>query len=146
MKIYPMPLEDFYNRTFITESEEETFAIARELGKELRGEEIILLEGELGAGKTLFVKGLAVGAGVEDPDEVNSPSFTILNIYHGKFPIYHFDFYRVEENPEIELSDFIGEGLIVIEWADRLRMKLKGIHVKIDILNETKRKIAILIL
>lgn len=146
MKIYPMPLEDFCNRTFITESEEETFAIARELGKELRGEEIILLEGELGAGKTLFVKGLAVGAGVEDPDEVNSPSFTILNIYHGKFPIYHFDFYRVEENPEIELSDFIGEGLIVIEWADRLRMKLKGIHVKIDILNETKREIAISIL
>lgn len=138
-----MPLEDFYNKTFITESEEETLAIARDLGKELRGKEVILLEGELGAGKTLFVKGLAEGAGVDDPEEVNSPSFTILNIYNGNFPIYHFDFYRVERDHEIELTDFLGEGVVVIEWADKIKKELKGIHIKIEILEENKRKIHI---
>lgn len=138
-----MPLEDFYNKTFISNSEEETLSIAKDLGRELEGRELILLEGELGAGKTFFVKGLAEGAGIENPDEVNSPSFTILNIYYGRFPFYHFDLYRVEEEPEIEITDFIGEGLVVIEWADKLKRKLKGIHIKIEILNETKRKIQI---
>lgn len=138
-----MPLEDFYNKTFISESEEDTIAIAKNIGKELKGKEIILLEGELGAGKTLFVKGLAEGAGVDDPDEINSPSFTILNIYYGKFPIYHFDFYRVEDDPEIELLDFMGEGVVVIEWADRLGNRVKGVLVKIEILDESKRKIQI---
>ncbi len=138
-----MPLEDFCNKTFISNSEEETLSIAKKMGEELKGNEIILLEGELGAGKTIFVKGLAEGAGVENSDEVNSPSFTILNIYNGKFPIYHFDFYRVEEDPEIEFTDFIGEGVIVIEWADRLKRKLRGIRIKIEILNDTMRKISI---
>ena len=138
-----MPLEDFYNKNFLSNSEEETLSIAKSLGRELKGKEIILLEGELGAGKTLFIKGLAEGVGVENPDEVNSPSFTILNIYQGKFPIYHFDLYRVEEDPDIEISDFIGEGVVVIEWADRLKEKLEGISIKIEIINETKRKIQI---
>lgn len=138
-----MPLEDFYNKTFFSESEEETLSLAREIGKELKGKEIILLEGELGAGKTLFVKGLAEGAGVDDPDEVSSPSFTILNIYYGRFPIYHFDFYRVEDDPETELTDFLGEGVVVVEWADRLRRELNGIHIKIEILDENRRKIYI---
>jgi tRNA threonylcarbamoyladenosine biosynthesis protein TsaE len=138
-----MPLEDFYNKNFLSNSEEETLSIAKSFGRELEGREIILLEGELGAGKTIFVKGLAEGAGVENPDEVNSPSFTILNIYHGKFPIYHFDLYRVEDDPEIEISDFIGEGVVVIEWADRLRERLEGISIKIEIIDETKRRIKI---
>ncbi len=138
-----MPLEDFHNKTFISNSEEETLSIAKDLGKKLQGKELILLEGELGAGKTLFVKGLAEGAGIENPDEVNSPSFTILNIYYGRFPVYHFDLYRIEEEPEIEITDFIGEGVVVIEWSDKLKRKLNGIHIKIEILDNTKRKIQI---
>lgn len=138
-----MPLEDFYNKTFISNSEEETLSIAKNMGRELQGRELILLEGELGAGKTFFVKGLAEGIGVDNPDEVNSPSFTILNIYCGKFPLYHFDLYRVEDEPEIEITDFIGEGVVAIEWADKLKRRLKGIHIKIEIFNETRRKIQI---
>ncbi|MCP2605052.1 tRNA (adenosine(37)-N6)-threonylcarbamoyltransferase complex ATPase subunit type 1 TsaE, partial [Candidatus Aminicenantes bacterium AH-873-B07] len=77
----------------ITKSEEETFLLAKKIGQELKGKEVILLIGELGAGKTIFVKGIASGAGVEDITEVCSPSYTILNVYEGKFPIYHFDLY-----------------------------------------------------
>ncbi len=138
-----MPLEDFCNKTYITHSDRETFLIARNLGKKLEGKEIILLEGELGAGKTLFAKGLAEGMGVTDADEVNSPSFTFLNIYRGRFPIFHFDLYRAEDDIELELTDFLGEGALIIEWADKLKEKLKGIHVKIDILEENSRKIQI---
>lgn len=106
-------------------SPEETFKTGAGIGKNLRGREIILLSGELGAGKTLFTKGIAAAVDV-DPDEVVSPTFTIMNRYEGKFVIFHIDLYRLGENlkritnylPEID--DNIDEGVIIIEWAQFL--------------------------
>ncbi|MGQ9617892.1 MAG: tRNA (adenosine(37)-N6)-threonylcarbamoyltransferase complex ATPase subunit type 1 TsaE [Candidatus Aminicenantia bacterium] len=138
-----MPSENFHNREFISKSEEETISLARDIGKKFRGDEVVLLEGELGAGKTIFVKGLSEGLGMKNSEEVNSPSFTILNIYQGRFWIFHFDLYRIEEDFEPEISDFLNKGVVIIEWADKLKGKFKGIHIKIEILNENTRKIVI---
>jgi len=102
----------------------DTFHIGEKIGQQLKGNEIILLEGELGAGKTLFTKGIAKALGI-DPDEVVSPSFTIANRYKGKnnTPVHHIDLYRLGSSsagylPEID--DFIDEAVIIVEWAQYL--------------------------
>src|SRR5262245_61315202 len=82
---------------FICRLEEETFALGEWLGKELRGGEVILLKGELGAGKTLFTKGVLSGLEY-DIDEVTSPSFTLVNKYEARLRVYHIDFYRLADN------------------------------------------------
>jgi tRNA threonylcarbamoyladenosine biosynthesis protein TsaE len=104
-------------------SPDDTFKIGENLGKQLKGNEIILLHGELGAGKTLFTKGIAAAAGI-DPKDVVSPTFTLINQYPGQhhFKFFHFDLYRlgphVSHLPEID--DYLDEGLMVIEWAQYL--------------------------
>jgi len=121
-------------------SPEATVQIGKQIGKKLQGREIILLTGELGAGKTLLTKGIAAAADI-DANEVVSPTFTIMNRYEGRFPLYHIDLYRLGENlkhaaaelPEID--DHIDEGLIVVEWAQflpDLYFSLKN-SIKIDI-------------
>src|SRR5262245_26430450 len=79
----------------VTHSPEETFALAEEIGKRLLGGEIFLLRGDLGAGKTLFAKGLASGLGL-DPADVTSPSFTLVNVHRGRLQLNHIDLYRLE--------------------------------------------------
>ena len=106
-------------------SPEETFQIGKRFGKDLQGGEIILLSGPLGAGKTLFVKGIA-GALEFDTDEVTSPSFTLVNLYRGRLVLYHLDLYRLPGGAtaahEVGLDDLLSEehAVIVIEWAERL--------------------------
>lgn len=106
-------------------SPEETFQIGKRFGKDLQGGEIILLSGPLGAGKTLFVKGIA-GALEFDTDEVTSPSFTLVNLYRGRLVLYHLDLYRLPEGATaahaVDLDDLLSEerAVIVIEWAERL--------------------------
>ena len=93
------------------------------------GREVVLLVGELGAGKTIFAKGIASGLGVKDTGQVSSPSYTILNIYRGKFPIYHFDLYRLEKDAEIldlGWEDYLDSGVVVVEWGERIRFDLKA--------------------
>ena len=135
-----------WDQEFISHSENETFQFAREIGRKLIGNEIILITGELGAGKTVFTKGLAAGLGLEDVHQVCSPSYTLINIYPARVPIYHMDLYRLGSGEEIESlgwEDFIGEGLIVIEWADRLDPLLEGIEVLIEIIEDMTRNIKI---
>lgn len=108
--------------TFISNSPEETEAIARGIAPELRAGDIIALQGELGAGKTHFTKGLV--AGLAGPAPVTSPTFTIVHEYRGgRLPVYHFDFFRLEDarsGVTIALDDyFFGDGVSVVEWADR---------------------------
>ncbi|HHF43037.1 MAG: tRNA (adenosine(37)-N6)-threonylcarbamoyltransferase complex ATPase subunit type 1 TsaE [Candidatus Aminicenantes bacterium] len=127
-----------------TNSAEETIALAQNLGSTLKGQEIVYLIGELGAGKTVFTKGLAVGLGVEDINQVCSPSFTLINIYQGKCPIFHLDLYRVNSMDDLATlgwEDFLGQGVIVIEWAEKLKLELAGIEVKMFILGNSKRRI-----
>jgi len=121
---------------FTTRSEEETFRLARKLASGFKGKEIVLMTGELGAGKTVFAKGIAAGVGVKDTDRVSSPSFTLVNIYEGKHRVYHIDLYRLEREAEIldlGWEDFLGEGIVLVEWAEKLTLPLDGIRVRIEV-------------
>jgi len=90
--------------------------------------DVICLTGTLGSGKTVFVKGLAAGMGVEDARTVTSPSFTLINLYESPVPLYHVDAFRLDGSADLEDlgSDemFYGEGVVAIEWADRVKSAL----------------------
>ena len=108
--------------TFISNSPEETEAFGGRFAKEVKAGDVVALSGELGSGKTQFVKGFA--AGLEATTAATSPTFTLIHEYcGGRLPIYHFDFFRVENRESAErlgLDDyFFGDGVSVIEWADR---------------------------
>jgi tRNA threonylcarbamoyladenosine biosynthesis protein TsaE len=113
------------NGNWTTANEEETFALGQQVGGRLRGGEILLLDGPLGAGKTVFVKGIADALGV-DVDEVTSPSFTLVNIYEGRLKLYHLDLYRLNEGAQaahaVDLDELLTDerAVVVIEWGARL--------------------------
>ena len=107
----------------VTRSAEETETVAEELGRGLHGGEVVLLSGELGAGKTAFVRGLARGLGA-DADEVASPTFVLLTSYPGRLVLHHADLYRLAgggDDQELGLEELPGPaGVLAIEWADKL--------------------------
>ena len=128
----------------ISNSEEETKLCARRFARQLKAGDIVFLQGELGSGKTTFVKGLAQAFKVSSK-KVNSPTFVLMNYYKGKLPIYHFDLYRLENPQEVDTLDFdgyfYGEGISLIEWPERLgehkpeqyylvEFKHKGEHIR----------------
>ncbi len=120
---------------YVTHSERETFLLARNLAKGFKGKEVVLLIGELGAGKTVFAKGIASGLGLKDIHQVCSPSFTIVNIYQAKYAIYHVDLYRLGNNREIVelgLEDYLGEGVVIIEWGEKIKFALDAIRVTFE--------------
>jgi tRNA threonylcarbamoyladenosine biosynthesis protein TsaE len=127
---------------------EETFALGEKLGKSLRGGEIVLLFGGLGAGKTLFTKGV-LSALRFDVDEVTSPSFTLVNLYRAKFDVYHIDLWRLDENSDVASAVGLDEiledetAVTIIEWSERLKgksfpNKTIGVEIKGDG-DETRR-------
>ena len=108
--------------TFISNSPAETEAIGRQLAEEIGVGSVLAFKGDLGSGKTVFVKGLVAGMGSRA--DVTSPTFTIVHEYRGgRVPVYHFDFFRLEQEQSISLLGlddyFFGDGVSVIEWADR---------------------------
>jgi tRNA threonylcarbamoyladenosine biosynthesis protein TsaE len=111
---------------FQTSDAGETFALGKQIGAQLNGGEVLLLNGPLGAGKTVFVKGLAAAFDI-DPEEVTSPSFTLVNPYMGRLPLFHIDLYRLDEGAAaahaVDLEELltVERAVIVIEWAERLR-------------------------
>ncbi len=126
-------------QNFICNSPEETFALAEKIGESLKGGEIILLSGGLGAGKTLFTKGL-MNALEYDIDDVTSPSFTLVNQYDSKFSVFHIDLWRLDE--KLDLVKAVGldeiledeKAVVLIEWAERLRnFDLRRNVIKIEI-------------
>jgi tRNA threonylcarbamoyladenosine biosynthesis protein TsaE len=126
-------------------SEEETAAIARELASRLTPGDVVLLSGNLGAGKTAFVRGLAEGLGI-DPNDVSSPTFTIVHEYRGgPLTLYHVDLYRLENaaTDDLGLEEMgVADGVLAIEWPDRLTHSLPGATmVNIDIVDDTTRRI-----
>ena len=108
-----------------TRTAKETFNFGKQVGAQLTGGEILLLNGPLGAGKTVFVKGLAKSLGI-DPEEVTSPSFTLVNPYSGRLPLFHIDLYRLNEGADaahaVDLDELLNDesAVLVIEWAERL--------------------------
>jgi len=107
-----------------TSDADETRELGRLLGMTLQAPALVRLSGELGAGKTCFVQGLARGLGVAEDEAVTSPTFTLMNHYHGRLDLYHFDLYRIahaDELIEMGMDEFLpGRGIAVVEWAERL--------------------------
>ncbi len=136
-------------RTFVSTSSEETIEAGRQIGKLLNKQELLCLTGDLGAGKTTLVKGIVQEVTGVSPSEVVSPTFTYLNIYEGKLPLYHFDLYRLDSEEEFLLSGFDEflekEGICCVEWPDKLPQKVSQnkISIHIEYLGESKRKITL---
>ena len=117
-----------------TNSPEETFALARQLGEQAGPGTVYTLTGDLGVGKTVFAQGLASGLGIEEA--INSPTFTIVQVYdEGRLPFYHFDVYRIgdiEEMDEIGYEDyFYGDGVCLVEWAELIEELLPKTRTEI---------------
>ena len=119
----------------ISTSPQATQELAASLAGRLRCGDVILLRGDLGAGKTEFVKGLAKHLGATEP--VTSPTFSLLNVYQGSMPIYHFDLYRLqvpEELAGIGFDEFAyGKGLTIVEWADRFPLEMPEEYIVVEI-------------
>jgi tRNA threonylcarbamoyladenosine biosynthesis protein TsaE len=134
------------NEETLTDSEEATTAAGERLGASLKAGDVVLLFGDLGAGKTAFTRGLARGLGVPS-DEVTSPTFTLVQEYSGRIPLYHVDLYRLEEHEvdDLGLEELIlGDGVVAIEWAERWRGRPNDvIEVRLQHAGEDRRRIVI---
>lgn len=137
-------------RTVFSLSEEETMEFGRTLARGLRGGEMILLEGDLGLGKTVLVRGIATGLGVA-PEDVTSPSFTLVQEYKGgRLALYHVDLYRLDDETDVasigldELA--AGDGVTVVEWGDKLsdRHRRHSLVIRLYDLGEGTRRIELL--
>ena len=126
---------------YITNSYEETERVAEELAKSLKGGEVIAMYGDLGTGKTAFVRGLVRALGIEG--HITSPTFTIMNAYNGRLPLYHVDVYRIadpDEMYEIGCDEYIGsDGVCVIEWAELIEDILPDEYIKINIKKDSEK-------
>ncbi len=125
----------------ITYNERETIELAQNLESEKFPNMIICLEGELGSGKTIFTKGIAIALGIKE--NITSPTFTIIKEYEGKLPLYHMDMYRLNGKVDgLGLEEyFIKKGIVVIEWADMIKPFLpeERLEIKFKIVGENKR-------
>jgi tRNA threonylcarbamoyladenosine biosynthesis protein TsaE len=131
--------------TRLTHSEDETATVARELSATVKAGDVILLSGNLGAGKTAFVRGLAAGLGI-DPEDVSSPTFTLVHEYRGgRLTLYHADLYRLDTvaTEDLGLEEMgVNDGVLAIEWPDRLAHALPGAReVQIEVVDEKTRRI-----
>jgi len=119
----------------ISKSEKETVELGSKIGKRLRPGDLVALSGDLGAGKTTLVKGIAKALKVKNYKYVNSPSFVLVKEYKGKIPLYHFDIYRLNNLKDIEdigYEDYLGgKGVVVIEWAKKMSRILPKRHLDI---------------
>lgn len=130
-----------------TQKDDETLEVGVLLGRELLPGDLVALTGDLGAGKTCLVKGISKGLQVPEECYVRSPSFMILNIYEGRVLLYHLDLYRIRDPFELEelgyRDFFFGEGVTVIEWADKIPDLLPPdrLNLTFSFLDETRREL-----
>ena len=129
---------------------EETKELAQSFSHCLQGGDVVALQGTLGSGKTVFVKGLALGLGLSNPDEVKSPTFVIMHVYPTKIPLNHFDLYRLEEAKELEaigFEDFVSDSRAItcVEWAERGvgYFPKTTYYVDLQIIKDSERQITI---
>jgi tRNA threonylcarbamoyladenosine biosynthesis protein TsaE len=117
---------------FVSAGPDDTRGLGERLGKLCGPGTLIALIGDLGAGKTQFTKGVAAGLGIE-PREVTSPTFVLMNLLKGRLPLAHFDLYRLDavDLPSLGFYDVRDEGVVVVEWADKVDEKLLGDHLRV---------------
>ena len=118
--------------------------LGRRIGSRLRGGEVFAIRGPLGSGKTHLIKGIAAGAGARDRENVTSPTFVIVNEYHGRFDLYHIDAYRIGSLAEFEMLGFddfcYPQSVVLIEWADKIEAAIRGIDcLRIDLAHAGER-------
>jgi tRNA threonylcarbamoyladenosine biosynthesis protein TsaE len=137
------------NLKLISSSLEETNLLAKELGATLKQGDIVAFFGELGSGKTTFLKSLVGGLNAISPDDIHSPTFTYLHIYPGDIPVYHFDLYRLNNATDFTALGFHeffeADGICCIEWSEKIELLLPSstIKVKLSHVNETSRAIEV---
>ena len=126
----------WYNRNMYTKNEEDLQSLGERLGHLLEKNDVLILTGELGAGKTTFTKGLAKG--LQFTQMIKSPTYTIVREYEGRLPLYHLDVYRIEGDADsIDLDEFLfGDGVTVIEWGTLLGDALPDTYLELEILKE----------
>ncbi len=131
---------------YISKSPSDTWDIGEQIGRGAKQGELYALYGELGAGKTQLVKGIARGIGLGDWQYVVSPSFTIMNVYEGDLILCHVDLYRIEgsEVESLDLEEFLKTGIVVVEWAERTIWPEDAIRVELEVVGEEERKIKII--
>ena len=135
-----------YMKTFITKNQEETIAVGEKLGKLLKPGDVVLLTGDLSAGKTTFTKGIGKAIGVKKI--INSPTFTIVKEYRGdEFTLYHLDLYRLDGlNQDFDLEEYIqSDGICVIEWPYQVKELIPDEYIKVSLklTGESNRSIEI---
>jgi tRNA threonylcarbamoyladenosine biosynthesis protein TsaE len=140
-------MQEYTGFTRLAGSEHATQEIGRQIAADLRPGDVLLLSGDLGAGKTTFVRGLAEGLGI-DPEEVSSPTFTLVHEYRGgRLTLYHADLYRLEKAATDDLGlEEIGvqDGVLAIEWPDRLAHDMPGARrVTLDVVDDSSRRITV---
>lgn len=130
-----------------TASPEETLALGMALGSRLDAGDVLVLQGELGAGKTCLTKGIALGLGLNDPGVVTSPTFVLMNIYPTRIPLRHYDLYRIDGDQLQSLGfwDLRDSSVSVVEWGDKADSSLLGRHyrIRIEITGESSRRLFI---
>jgi tRNA threonylcarbamoyladenosine biosynthesis protein TsaE len=137
------------SREIITHSSDETIERGREIGAQLSPPALILLSGDLGAGKTTLTKGIASGLGAAQVDEVTSPTFTLVHKYEGRALVYHVDLYRIGDAHDLEtlgLEDVFSEhAVVIVEWPEKLSLRTDWpvVRVHLEHISEETRRIAI---
>ena len=131
---------------YISKDPSDTIQIGESIGLAARAGQLYAVYGDLGAGKTQLVKGIARGLGVPDWEYVVSPTFTLMNVYEGNMTLCHVDLYRLESGdlPDLNMEEFLADGIVVVEWAERSPWWEGVIGVHIEITGETGRKIVII--
>ncbi len=131
----------------ITRSAEETIAFAEKIGRLLHAGDVVAYRGGLGAGKTTFTRGLAMGIGLED--NVTSPTFALVNEYRGRVNLYHFDMYRISDSAELETTGFYDypaeESIFAIEWSENIEDVLPNgtVYITIERIDDETREITV---
>jgi tRNA threonylcarbamoyladenosine biosynthesis protein TsaE len=134
---------------FVSHSSEETIAKGREIAARLRAPVIVMLTGELGSGKTTLTKGIISGLGAAPEEDVTSPTFTLIHVFHNHCTVYHVDLYRVESPHDLEslgLEDALGEqAVVIVEWAERFtyRTDWPRVEIRLEHAGGDSRRIAI---
>lgn len=142
---YPLPDMETHD----THSLDETIALGERLGHRLEAGDIVALHGQLGAGKTQFARGIALGLGLDDGRMVRSPTFVLMQEYPARIPVFHLDAYRLDdaraELLDLGFEEMLADGVVLLEWAERAAdlVPVSAWHVRIEILGETDRRFRI---